>query len=260
MGKGSGGKKPRPEEKQATDRLTELENLEQQRSRFIAVIIHELSNPLTVIKSAATALQERLAWDPRSIEARLSQNLLKGAETMETTLNELRDAMLMSARAFVLQSEPLNPLEVIAEVLDQVTPMFEGKRQFLGVDLPDSLPVVTADRQRLKQILLNLLLNAIKFTGEGGIIRLKARGNGNEVVIEVEDTGVGIPAEEQAYLFEPFYRPSHMEQQTRKPGLGLGLAIAKQLVELHGGRIWLESEPGKGSTFSFSLPIGGQEL
>ncbi len=257
MGRPSRGKKASTKGTQASDLLLELGQDKERRSEFIAAIVHELSNPLTVIKSAAIALQERLSGDPRSIEARLSQNLVKGAETLETALNELRDALLMSTRNFGLKLEPLDPVEIISEVLDQVTPMLEGKRQFLSLDLPQSLPEVMGDRQRVRQVLLNLLLNAIKFTVEGGIISFVAREEGKDLVVEIGDTGVGISAEEQPHVFEPFYRGGTGEGYTRRRGLGLGLAIAKQLVELHGGRIWLESELGKGSTFSFSLPLRG---
>lgn len=255
MGRPSRVKKASTKGTQVSALLLELGQDKERRSEFIAAIVHELSNPLTVIKSAAIALQERLSGDPRSIEARLSRNLVKGAETLEAALNELRDALLMSTKAFGLSLEPLNPVEVISEVLDQVTPMLEGKRHFLSLDLPQSLPEVTGDRQRVRQILLNLLLNAIKFTTEGGIISLRAREKGKDLVIEVGDSGIGIAAEEQQRVFEPFYRGGTGEGYTRRRGLGLGLTIAKELVELHGGRIWLESELGKGSTFSFSLPL-----
>jgi len=122
----------------------------------------------------------------------------------------------------------------------------------LSIAVPASLAVV-ADEQRLEQILLNLLSNAIKFTPEGGQIALRANTDTKSLIVEVQDTGPGISEEEQQKLFRPYYRIS--ADRRRMPGIGLGLVITKQLVELHGGRIWIQSEPGKGSTFAFSLPL-----
>jgi len=120
------------------------------------------------------------------------------------------------------------------------------------MEVPEGLKLV-ADGQRIEQILLNLLSNAIRVTPEGGRITLKASNESNRLVIKVQDSGPGIPPEEKQKLFRPYYHLS--TDRASIPGMGLGLAITKQLVELHGGTIWVQSEPGKGSTFSFSLPL-----
>jgi len=125
------------------------------------------------------------------------------------------------------------------------------------MDLPSSLPIIHGDGQRLEQVVLNLMTNATKFTPKGGNITLRARKRDDGLVIEVQDTGIGIAKDEQARLFQPYSRLNADRQ--RHPGLGLGLALAKQVVELHGGKIWVESEPGKGSTFSFSLPLDARK-
>jgi signal transduction histidine kinase len=134
----------------------------------------------------------------------------------------------------------------------QITPMLRGKRQKLNTELPDSLPIIHGDGQRLEQVLLNLMTNAAKFTPEEGHILIKVRKEDARLIIDVQDDGIGIAQEELTRLFKPYSRLSSDRQ--RHPGLGLGLALAKQVVELHGGKIWVDSEPGKGSTFSFSLP------
>jgi signal transduction histidine kinase len=126
-------------------------------------------------------------------------------------------------------------------------------RQSLKTDLPENLSDVWGDEDRLRQVILNLLINATKFTPEGGIITLQAREKDSYVIVSVRDTGRGIPPEEQRHLFQPYHRqPGDLEHLS---GLGLGLALAKNLVELHGGRIWAESHMGTGSTFSFSVPM-----
>ena len=131
------------------------------------------------------------------------------------------------------------------------------KGQSLTLDIPPSVPMVNADWQRLEQVMFNLATNAIKFTREGGKIQVRLLRKSEELVVEVEDSGIGITEEEQARIFMPYYRVE--ADRPRFPGLGLGLALSKQLVELHGGRIWVRSKPGKGSTFAFSLPIAEEE-
>lgn len=133
-------------------------------------------------------------------------------------------------------------------------PRIRSRSQSLTVELPDSLPPVKADRQYLEEILLALVANASKFTPERGKINVDARQDGESLVLQVSDTGMGIPAEEQERIFQPYYQVKR-DGEGKKTGSGLGLAITKSLVELHGGKIWVESELGKGSTFAFSLPL-----
>jgi signal transduction histidine kinase len=130
--------------------------------------------------------------------------------------------------------------------------VLQGKKQTLRTDLPASLPIIRGDGQRLEQVMINLLTNAAKFTPAGGNILVRVRKNDDGLIIDVKDDGIGIAREQQFRLFKPYSRLNSDRQH--HPGLGLGLALAKQVVELHGGKIWVESEPGKGSTFSFSLP------
>ncbi len=134
-----------------------------------------------------------------------------------------------------------------------VSPVKLQQGQDLSLNLLDPLPLIRGDGQRLEQVVLHLITNATKFTPEGGSIVLKAEKRGTEMVIKVQDNGAGISKEEQARLFEPYSRLDADRQ--RHPGLGLGLALAKRVIELHGGRIWVESEPGKGSIFVFTLPL-----
>ncbi|GAI97074.1 unnamed protein product, partial [marine sediment metagenome] len=133
-------------------------------------------------------------------------------------------------------------------------PRIRSRSQSLTVELPDSLPLVKADRQYLEEILLALVANASKFTPEKGEIKVSARQDGESLVVQVSDSGMGIPAEEQERIFQPYYQVNR-DGEGKKTGSGLGLAITKSLVELHGGKIWLKSIVGQGSTFAFSLPI-----
>ena len=127
----------------------------------------------------------------------------------------------------------------------------------MTLDVPPSVPMVNGDREHLDQVLLNLISNAMKFSGEGTKIRVKLRQKGADLVVSIKDNGPGITEEEQMRIFTPYYRLEADRQ--RFPGLGLGLTVSKHLVEQHGGKIWVESELEKGSTFFFSLPVAEQE-
>ncbi len=158
--------------------------------------------------------------------------------------------------------EPIEIGQAIHNIATQLYPETQNRRQSLTLKVPDSLPPAKADRQYLEQVLLTLIANASKFTKEGGQIEVSASQDGKRLVVEISDTGVGIPAEEQERVFQPYYQvnrdkghqASHPDEERRHKSSGLGLAIAKFLVELHGGKIWLKSKVGQGSSFFFSLP------
>ena len=233
----------------------ELERQERERAEFIAAITHELKTPLTSIIASGGLLAEELETEPQSPGARLIQNITRSAQSMEARLSELLDLAKMRTGGFKLRLAPVDIEAVLREVAAQFLPVAESKGQTLSLELSPSLPQLKADRQRVEQILLNLLTNAAKFTPRGGRITLRAERDGANIVIEVQDEGSGISKEEQERLFQPYYRVEADRQ--RFAGLGLGLALAKQLVELHSGEIWVESELGRGSTFGFSLPLSG---
>ena len=149
--------------------------------------------------------------------------------------------------------KPLDALQLFQGIADDMAATFSSNGQSLVLALPPSLPLVQADEDRLRQVVLNLLINASKFTPEGGKITLKANERDSTMIVEVEDTGPGIAEEEQQRLFQPYHR--QINDRERLSGLGLGLALCKYLVELQGGKIWVESQVGKGSTFSFSIPL-----
>ncbi len=153
-----------------------------------------------------------------------------------------------------LSLRSIDLLKICRRIANEMTPMFAGAEQSLALDLPPFLPKLRADGDRLQQVMMNLLTNSSKFTPQGGKIILKARQEEAAVIVEVQDNGPGIKEELQERLFNPYYRVEG--DRERLSGLGLGLALCKTLVELHGGRIWVKSHLGEGSTFSFSIPLG----
>ncbi len=230
----------------------ELEQQEKQRQQFLSALSHELQTPLTALIASAGLLSEEFKKEPGSPQHRLVQNIIHSASNLENRLRELLDLARATTIGFKVKKEPVNFPALTQEAIASLLPLIRNKGQSLLLEIPPSLTVI-ADEQRLEQILFNLLSNAIKFTPEGGQITFRAREEEKNLIIEVQDTGPGISKEEQAKLFRPYYQV--LADRQRAPGLGLGLAITKQLVELHGGRIWVESELGKGSTFIVSLPI-----
>ncbi|OGO42501.1 MAG: hypothetical protein A2137_04705 [Chloroflexi bacterium RBG_16_58_8] len=229
-----------------------METKEEEWLRFIDTLSHELKTPLTSIIAAAGLLAEELETTADESHQKLIQTIIRNANSLENRLAELLDIVKTGSGKIQLQFEPVDMKSLVLGTCLQVSPLLRNKALKLTTDLPDSLPIIHGDGPRLEQVMLNLMTNAAKFTPEGGSISIRVRKQDTGLVIDVQDNGIGIAKEEQSRLFKPYSRLSADRQ--RHPGLGLGLALAKQVVELHGGRIWVESEPGKGSTFSFFLP------
>lgn len=256
------------ERKQAEEKLQEfyrqerearlkLQEEQEEKLQFINTLAHELKTPLTSIVASGGLLLEELEGKVQTSWVRLVENMLRATNKLESRLTELLDMAKMGGVSFNLEPELLDARLLLQNVARELSPVAGKKGQSLTLDIPPSVPMVNADWQRLEQVMFNLITNAIKFTGKGGKIKVRLFGKGSELVVEVEDNGIGISEEEQARIFMPYYRVE--ADRPRFPGLGLGLALSKQLVELHGGRIWVRSRPGKGSTFAFALPIAEEE-
>jgi signal transduction histidine kinase len=229
-----------------------METKEEEWLRFIDTLSHELKTPLTSIIAAAGLLAEELENSADSSSKKLIQTIAQNASTLEKRLVELLDIVKTGTGKIQLQLEPVDLKSIVQGTCLQIAPLLQSKGQKLTTDLPATLPLIHGDGPRLEQVLLNLMTNAVKFTPRGGSISIKVREQDSGVKVEVKDTGIGIAKEEQSRLFKPYSRVASDRQ--RQPGLGLGLALAKQVVELHGGKIWVDSESGGGSTFSFYLP------
>jgi len=230
-------------------KTNQISERDEKKISFGDATVHELKTLLTAIIVSAELLAEELASNEHSLAARLTQNIIRNARSLDEKLAHFSEMTELLAGDFSFRPEPLEVAPVIRGVVAQLYPIARSKKQSLVVELPSSLPTVKAQRQYLEQILLNLLSNASKFTPEGGRITVRAARENESLVIEVTDNGIGIPADKHGLIFEPYY------QINGGKGSGLGLAITKFLVELHGGKIWLKSAPGQGSSFFFSLPL-----
>ncbi len=230
-----------------------LERNEQLNQQLFAGIAHELKTPLTIIQGNLEAILDGVTEaSPEKIAAIHTETML-----LNRLINDLRDLTLAEAGQLKLQKKPVKVKSVARKVVELIQPMLSEKQITMNIDVPARLPQAEADADRLTQILYNLVGNALRHTGENGTITLHAEPpspENPEITVSVADTGEGIPKEDLPYIFNHFYRVDQARTRA-KGGTGVGLAIVKYLVEAHGGRIWAESEPGAGSTFSFTLPV-----
>jgi signal transduction histidine kinase len=231
-----------------------LEEADRVKREFLSYVTHELRTPLTAMKmSVDTLLASLRPEEEDGARVRLLRNIARNTDYLNRLIDDLLNMTRLQSGMLRLRRERVEPRDAILDGVESVRSLAEAKRQHLRTELPPSLPPLRADKTRLRQILVNLLVNASVNTRRRGIITVRAEEQDNSLVISVSDTGPGIPKEEQKRIFERFYRSSRA-RRAHRAGLGLGLPIARALIELHGGRIWVDSEPGKGSTFSISLP------
>jgi two-component system phosphate regulon sensor histidine kinase PhoR len=231
--------------------VTELKRLESVRREFVANVSHELRTPLASVRAMVETL-EAGAIEDQELSDQFLHRIVGEVDRLAALVDDLLDLGRLDSGRVHLHLEPLDPRDLLTRAAERLRPQTERARLDLVIDVPAGLPQVIADRPRVEQVMLNLVHNAIKFTRAGGTIAVRARRDGDQLVIEVNDTGAGIAQEELGRLFERFYKA---DKARRSDGTGLGLAIAKHIVQAHGGAIWVESEVGRGSTFFFTLPI-----
>ncbi len=245
----------------ATNQELELRNREVERatklkSKFLASMSHELRTPLNAIVGFSDLLAEGTPGELNDKQKRFVNHIKQGSAHLLQLINDILDLSKIEAGQLELRCEDFQVKDALPEVLSTIRPLAMAKNIQVQHKLKADLSV-HADRVRFKQVLYNLLSNAVKFTPKDGRIDIDCVEKGNEVCISVTDTGIGIRAEDQAVVFEEF-RQVEGNTDTANEGTGLGLAITKRLVEQQGGKISLESEPGKGSRFTFTLPIGSR--
>jgi len=228
-----------------------LNQVEAMRRRLIGDVSHELRTPLTAIKGSMEGLIDGIL--PPTQET--YQQIHAEADRLNRLVDDLQELSRVEARAYELDIHPLDVSSLVQTVTKRLTPQAKSKHISLNLELPSDLPQVLADENRTVQILTNLVGNAIQYTPEAGEVTIAAKPMNNEVQISVRDTGLGIPPEHLSPIFDRFYRVDKSRSRQSGGGSGIGLTIARALVEAHGGRIWAESVgEGQGSTFKFTLP------
>lgn len=234
--------------------VTRFKEAEDLKSTFISVISHELKTPLALITGYAETLdRDDVRWDDETVRESLAI-IKEESARLNRLIEDLLDAARIEAGALKLKMSYVRVDELARSVVEALRPL--ERDRLIALDFPVDLPAVFADPERIRQVLRNLVSNAIKYSPAGSLVRVGGTVQDGEVVLFVADEGQGIPVEEQQRLFGRFVRGSAGRSTS---GAGLGLYLSKAIVEAHGGRIWVESEPGRGSTFYFSLPIEGKK-
>lgn len=231
--------------------ITHVRHLETVRRDFISNISHELRTPLASLKALTETLQESALDDPPAARRFLTR-IETEVDALSLMVQELVELSRIESGKVPLQLKSVLPEELLSEATERLRLQAERSGLRLYLNIPPNLPPVLADPPRMEQVIVNLLHNAIKFTPSGGEISLSAQLLDDIVIFSVEDTGVGITPEDLPRIFERFFKA---DRARSGGGTGLGLAISRHLVEAHSGKIWAESQEGKGSTFYFSLPI-----
>jgi signal transduction histidine kinase len=228
----------------------EAERASRARENLLTVVSHDLRNPLSAILMSATML-ERSASEGRV--GNHARTISRSATRMERLISDLLDFAQVQAGKLAIKRQVTDTGGLVRDTVEMLAPMAEKKRLRLDAEDGEDLRVC-CDRDRALQILSNLVGNALKFTPEGGAVTIRVTRRGAEAEFEVEDTGPGIPEAQLAHIWERFWQAREQDH-----GIGLGLSIARGLVEAHGGRIWVESTVGEGTTFSFTLPLATTE-
>jgi signal transduction histidine kinase len=231
-----------------------LEQVEAMRRQLIGDVSHELRTPLTAIKGSMEGLLDGVL--PAAPET--YQQIHQEADRLARLVDDLQELSRVEAGAYPLELRPVAVSTLVETTLKRFSAQAQAKRIEIRSDLPAGLPPILADQDRITQVLTNLVGNALQYTPEGGQVTIQAAPHGDEVYISVADTGLGIPAEHLPHLFTRFYRVDKSRSRQAGGGSGIGLTIARHLVEAHGGRIWAESGgEGQGSKFTFALKIAG---
>lgn len=235
----------------------QVQQANQAKSEFVSFVAHELRTPMTSIRGYASLIEREAAGPLTPQQEKFAQVIRRNVDRMKVLVSDLQDISRIEAGRLKLELAPTALTDALDEALEATQAQIEERSQQLTSNVPDDLPVIHADPTRLTQILINLLGNACKYTPEGGKISVQAWSEDEKVHVAVSDTGIGISPEDQARLFTKFFRADDPVVQD-EPGTGLGLCITKNLVELQGGDIEVESRLGEGSTFTFTVPIADE--
>jgi PAS domain S-box-containing protein len=240
-------------------KATELELVSQAKSEFLASMSHELRTPLSAVIGFSELMLDGVPGEINDEQRGCLNDILDSGRRLLSLINDILDLSKVEAGKIELKPQNLDIANIVSDVVQIIKPVLNKNRQEIEVSVTQGLPEVRGDKNRLEQILLNLLSNASKFTEQGGRMRIHVGRKGDYCQVAVIDTGIGIKKEDQEHVFEAFVQGETLSDR-KKEGTGLGLTLTKRFVEAIGGRIWMESEYGKGSTFIFTIPLAGEPL
>jgi len=226
------------------------------KSEFLANMSHELRTPLNAVLGYTELIRDGIYGEVPDKIREVVERVRHNGRHLLGLINDVLDLAKIEAGQLTLAEAEYSLRKLVLEVASATEALATEKRLAFEVDVPADLPLGRGDERRITQVLLNLVSNAIKFT-DAGSVSVRARLDGGSLLVAVSDTGVGIAAQDQERIFGEFQQVDSSSTR-KKGGTGLGLAIARRIVELHGGRVWVDSRPGRGSTFSFTLPLASQ--
>lgn len=233
--------------------ITELRRLEKIRQDFVANVSHELRTPISSIKGYAETLLEGAIEDKDNAKEFIGI-IYQDSNRLASLINDLLDLSKIESGKLQMSFAELDPVLLIKKAVTVIDNQAKAKSIALQIDIPQSLPKIKADETRFSQVMINLLDNAIKYSSEGGTATISAKVADNTLQIDISDTGIGISEKDLPRIFERFYRVDKARSR-ELGGTGLGLSIVKHIVSAHGGHVWVKSELGSGSTFSFTIPL-----
>lgn len=241
--------------------ISRLKAVEQLKDEFLSMVSHDLKSPLAVVKGLCSAAMMNATDDTVQLPTGWLRTIDAEVDWLTELVNNLLDLSRLESGSMPLDLEECYPADLVGEALQHVQ-FSTGSRRQIDVDVPDDLPAVMGDYNQLKRVLLNFISNAEKYSDAPTPITVHAfQDDGGRLCIAVQDAGIGLDEEERAHVFEKFYRsPQHTQGQRQNPngqrqGSGLGLAVCEAIVQAHGGEVWVQSTPGQGSTFGFTLPV-----
>jgi PAS domain S-box-containing protein len=239
--------------RQLEESYDRLKSLDTMKMEFFTLLSHELRTPLTTIKGYAELLQDGVLGPLNEGQLDKLSRINASVDRLTSIVDNLSDLSSIASKKYIVDVIPVSLNELISEVVKGISFLAESKNIRLTTDVPVGLPIIYVDRARVMQVFLNIINNAIKYTPKGGEVSIMARDEDDRVLVAIHDTGIGIPKNDLENIFSGFYHAGYKLSYEYK-GVGLGLALSRGIVESHGGRIWAESEVGKGSTFYFTLP------
>ncbi len=242
------------QQQELLEKTKEVEAASQAKSEFLAHMSHELRTPLNVIIGFSQLMLDKVPGKINNEQKQCLTDILNGGEHLLSLIDDILDLSKIESGKLKLQLTDFHVNDVIEPLAGTMRPILSSRKQTLDIKIEEGLPPVHADKDKIRQVLFNLLSNATKFTPNEGKLKIEAVRKNDRCYVNVIDNGIGIKKEEQEKVFEPFYQLENPLMK-EKTGTGLGLALAKQIVKKHGGNIWVESEYGKGSRFSFTIPL-----
>ena len=236
------------------DDITREKEIDRMKSDFVSLVSHELRTPLTAIQLGVSLVLDGKAGPINEKQRSSLEKVDRQVKRLTDLINDLLDLSRIESGRIQMKREPISLVDIAVSRLEEMKPQADSKGVKLDLEVEGEIPMTVGDEARIGQVITNLLSNALKFTPQGGQVKVRLSRQGDMILTEVIDTGPGIPEEERERIFDKFYQLSDFKTRSQG-GSGLGLSIAKGIVEAHGGRIWVESEVGVGSNFKFLLPI-----